>query len=73
MIDVSKAGKILRLAVAIALGDRQDAARVALELTWLAVDLVPVKDLKEFLTDRDRLWADFAADIAEEAKLSGRE
>jgi hypothetical protein len=70
-IDPAKSRLLLRLGVDVALGDRQDAAAVARELLALAVDLVPVDELKEFLTDRDRVFADLETDVAEEIKLSG--
>lgn len=41
----------------------------AKQLLGIAVDMVPVDQLKEFLTERDRIWADLAADVAEEIKL----
>ena len=31
--------------------------------------MIPVEYLKEFLTERDRIWADLAADVAEQIKL----
>ncbi len=43
----------------------------AKQLARLSVDLIPVGYLREYLTDRDRVWADLAADIAEEIKLDG--
>ena len=33
--------------------------------------LIPVEDLKEFLTDQDRIFAELAADVAEQIKLGG--
>lgn len=33
--------------------------------------LIPVADLKEFLTDQDRIFAELAADVAESIKLGG--
>jgi hypothetical protein len=43
-----------------------DGAR---QLLGLAVDMIPVDELKQFLTERDRIWADLAADVAEQIKL----
>ena len=43
-----------------------DAAK---QLLGIAVDMVPVGELKAFLTERDRIWADLAADVAEDMKL----
>lgn len=34
-------------------------------------DLIPVADLKEFLTDQDRIFAELSADVAEQIKLGG--
>lgn len=34
-------------------------------------DLIPVEDLKEFLTNQDRIFAELSADVAEQIKLSG--
>ena len=34
-------------------------------------DLIPVEDLKEFLTDQDRIFAELSADVAESIKLGG--
>ncbi|MBA2683256.1 MAG: hypothetical protein H0U66_02020 [Gemmatimonadaceae bacterium] len=34
-------------------------------------DLIPVEDLKEFLSDQDRIFAELSADVAEQIKLSG--
>lgn len=34
-------------------------------------DLIPVEDLSEFLTDQDRIFAELAADVAEQIKLGG--
>ncbi len=44
-------------------------AQGAKELLGLSVDMIPVEYLKEFLTERDRIWADLAADVAEQIKL----
>jgi hypothetical protein len=41
----------------------------ARQLLGLAIDMIPVDHLKEYLTDRDRAWADLAADIAEAIKV----
>ena len=65
--------RIARLGLALALGDRSDAVEAARELTGLAIDMIPVNELKPFLTERDRIWADLAADVAEEIKLAGTE
>lgn len=44
----------------------------AKQLLGIAVDMVPVDQLKAFLTERDRIWADLAADVAEQIKLEGK-
>ena len=71
MIEPAKALRIARLALDIATGDRQDAVNVVRELMILAADMIPVDELKEFLTDRDRIFADLSADVAEQIKLDG--
>ena len=43
----------------------------AKRLLGLAVDMIPVDELKAFLLERDRIFADLAADVAEEIKLDG--
>ena len=43
----------------------------AKQLAGLAIDMIPVGELKAFLTERDRIWADLAADVAEQIKLEG--
>ncbi len=45
----------------------------AKQLLGLAVDMIPVSELREFLTERDRIMADLAADVAEQIKLAGEE
>ena len=45
----------------------------AKKLLGIAVDMVPVDQLKHFLTERDRIWADLAADVAEQIKLEATE
>jgi len=71
MIEPAKALRIARLALDIATGDRQDAVNVVRELMILAADMIPVDELKEFLTDRDRIFADLSADVVEQIKLDG--
>lgn len=44
-------------------GARRVMARVS--------DLVPVEDLKAFLSDQDRIFAELSADVAEQIKLLG--
>lgn len=43
-----------------------EAARVVM---GALSDLIPVEDLKEFLTDQDRIFAELAADVAEQIKV----
>ncbi len=57
---------LVALGVANGSIDPVDGAK---RLTGLAVDMIPVDQLKAFLTERDRTWADLAADVAEEIKL----
>jgi len=70
VIDPQKAILLLRLAVDVIAGDRKDGAEVAREMMALAVDLIPVEDLKQFLTDRERKFTDLEADVLEQVKLS---
>lgn len=71
MIDPEKAILLLRLAVDVVAGDRKDAAEVAREMMGLAVDMIPVDQLKDFLTDREKKFTDLEADVLEQIKLSG--
>lgn len=71
MINPEKAILLLRLAVDVVAGDRKDAAEVAREMMGLAVDMIPVEDLKPFLTDINRKFTDLEADVLEQIKLSG--
>jgi len=43
----------------------------AKQLLGLAIDMIPVDQLKEFLTERDRVFADLTVDVAEQMKLEG--
>lgn len=62
---------LVRLGADIVAGDRKDAIATARQLMALAVEMVPVDELKEFLTDRDRIFAELATDVAEQIKLDG--
>ncbi len=66
--DVGLKAAFVALGVATGATSPVDGAK---ELLGLAVDMVPVDQLKAFLTERDRVWADLAADVAEEVKLDG--
>jgi hypothetical protein len=67
------AGKIARLALDLALGDRSDAIAACKEIFFLLTDLIPVDQLREFLTDRDRTFTDLEVDIEESMKLEAEE
>ncbi len=66
--DVGLRAAFVALGVATGATSPVDGAK---QLLGLAVDMVPVDQLKQFLTDRDRVWADLAADVAEEIRLDG--
>lgn len=56
------------LSVATGATSPTDGARI---IMGVLADLIPVDELKEFLTDRDRIFADLTADVAEQIKLDG--
>jgi len=60
--------KAIHVALGVAAGDTKpsDGAK---ELMEIIISMVPVDELKDFLTARDKAWADAAADVAEEIKL----
>lgn len=61
---------LVELGSDIAAGRLTDALAVVRRLEALIVDkLIPVTTLKPYLTERDRIWADLAVDIAETAKV----
>ncbi len=43
----------------------------AKRILQLLPDLIPVDQLKEFLLDRDRIFADLSVDVAEQIELDG--
>ncbi len=63
--------KVSRIGIDLATGDRKDAGVAAKELLGMAVDMIPVDEMKDFLTERDRIFADLATDVAEQIKLEG--
>jgi hypothetical protein len=68
LVDVGLA--LVELGSDIAAGRLTDALAVVRRLEALIVDkLIPVTTLKPYLTERDRIWADLAVDIAETAKV----
>ena len=69
LLDV--AAKLTELALDITSGRITDALTVARRLFALSTDAIPVEDLKDYLTDRDRMFADLAADVAESIKVEG--
>ncbi len=73
MIAPAQVVLLTRLVADVLAGDRTDAVAVARQLMAIAVDMIPVDQLKEFLTERDRNFADLATDVAEELKLEGKE
>lgn len=67
MITVAEAEAVFaEVLIDIAAGKYVEAARKVFDT---ATELVPVDQLKEFLTDYDRQAADIATDVAEEVKL----
>lgn len=71
MIPVDKAVMLAKLAVDIVAGNKKDAVAVAVELVGAAVDMVPVDELKPYLTERHRAFVEATVDAAEELKLAG--
>ncbi len=63
------AAKVARIAFDVATGDRTDAGKAARELLYLAIDMIPVAELRDFLSERDRIFADLEADVLEQLKL----
>lgn len=61
---------LVRLGADIIAGDVTDGLAAARSLVGVALDLVPVEELRQYLTEGDRARADLAADMIEEAKLS---
>jgi len=70
-VPIGKIILLVRLVADVLAGDKKDALAVAKELAMLAIEMVPVDELKAFLSDRDRIFADLSADLTEEAKLQG--
>ena len=64
---------VARIGFDLATGNRTDAGAAARELLNMAVDLIPVDELKDFLTERDRIFADRTVDVLEEIKLESKE
>ncbi len=60
---------LIQLGTELATGKVTDALATAKKIMAIAIDLLPVEDLKPYLTDRDRVWADLAVDIAEAIKV----
>lgn len=68
LVDVGLA--LVELGADITAGRITDALAVARRLEGIIVDqLIPVTTLRPYLTERDRVWADLAVDIAETAKV----
>lgn len=61
---------LLELGADIRDGRLRDAVIVSRKLMNLAIDAIPVDELKGSLTERDRKWADLAVDIAESIKVN---
>jgi hypothetical protein len=61
--------KLARIGFDLATGDREDAGTAAREIMALTVSMIPVDDLKGFLTETDRIFAELAADCAEQLKV----
>ncbi len=60
---------LIQLGMELATGRVADALGTAKKIMAIAIDLIPAEDLRPFLTDRDRKWADLAVDIAEAIKV----
>lgn len=68
MISLATAAQLTELAMSITAGTIT-VAEAARKLIGIGLDLVPVEDLKAFLTDEARKRADLAADLAEDVKF----
>lgn len=62
--------RIAFTALAVATGATPPAEGARIVMRSLP-DLIPVDELKDFLTDGDRIFADIGADVAEQIKLDG--
>lgn len=62
---------LIRLGADIVAGDVKDGIETARKLMGVAVDMIPVDELKEFLSNQDRIFADLSVDVAEQIKLEG--
>ncbi len=69
---LSAALEVATTGIAVASG-QLTPTQGAKRLLALAVDLIPVEDLREFLTEHDRIFADLSVDVAEQIKLEGGE
>lgn len=72
MIPNTQIVLIVRLIADVLTGDKNDAVAVARELMNIAIDMIPAEELKQYLAEQDRAFADLATDIAEEIKLEGK-
>lgn len=67
------AGKIARIALDVALGDRDDATEAAKDILGMLTDMIPVDELKPFLSEQSRRFIDLENDVIEQLKLMGKE
>ena len=60
---------LIQLGTELATGKVTDALATAKKIMTIAIDLIPVEELRPHLTDRDRAWVDLSVDIAEAIKV----
>lgn len=60
---------LIQMGTELVAGRPVDALATAKKLMGIAIDLIPAAELAPFLTERDRVWADLAVDIAEAIKV----
>lgn len=65
------AALLTEAAIDVQEGRFKDALAKLGQVEQLLVGSLPVDDLKDYLTDRDRRFADLAVDVAEAVKVDG--
>lgn len=70
-ISTGTVARIIRIGVDALEGQAPSAADVARAIVGVGLDLVPVEELRGYLTDEARRRGELAADVAEAAKFGG--
>lgn len=65
--------KLTELGIDIIEGRITDAVSAGHQLTAILLTMIPVDQLKAFLTPEDKVFADLSVDIAEQIKLETEE